>query len=162
MDQWDINRPSGVCHGTGRRIEPGEEYFAALIETEDGLRRRDYSLQYWQQARPQVYCFWKTKMVQPAEKRSAFIDNQMLEAFFERLAVETDPERVAFRFVLALILIRRRRLRYEGSVAIDGRQAWRLRWVGRKETVDVIDPQLDQQQIEQITSQLGQVLNAQL
>jgi len=162
MDQWDIHRPSGTCYGTGRKIEPGEEYYAALVETEQGLQRRDYSLQYWQAERPQVYCFWRTKMVQQTSKRPTFVDDQMLEAFFDRLASETDPDKVAFRFVLALILVRRRRLRYEGSIAVDGRHIWRLRWAGQKDLVDVIDPQLDQEQIEQITRQLSQVLNAQL
>jgi len=101
-------------------------------------------------------------MVQQTSKRPTFVDDQMLEAFFDRLASETDPDKVAFRFVLALILVRRRRLRYEGSIAVDGRHIWRLRWAGQKDLVDVIDPQLDQEQIEQITRQLSQVLNAQL
>lgn len=90
------------------------------------------------------------------------MDDQMLEAFFDRLATETDPERIAFRFVLALILVRRRRLRYEASLVVDDRQVWRLRWVGQKETVDVIDAQMDQEQIDEVTRQLSQVLHAEL
>lgn len=162
MDQWDIHRPSGSCHGTGSRIEPGQEYYAALVETENGLQRRDYSVEYWQENRPSVYCFWKTRMPAATSKRCTFVDEQMLEAFFERLATETDPERIAFRFVLALILVRRRRLRYEGTLVVDGRQVWRLRWVGQKETVDVIDAQMDQEQIDEVTRQLSQVLRAEL
>lgn len=162
MDQWDIHRPSGSCHGTGSRIEPGKEYYAALVETENGLQRRDYSLEYWQENRPSVYCFWKTRMPAATSKRCTFVDEQMLEAFFERLAAETDPERIAFRFVLALILVRRRRLRYETTLVVDGRQVWRLRWVGQKETVDVIDAQMDQEQIDEVTRQLSQVLRAEL
>jgi len=34
MADWEINRPLGVCSGSGRRIEYGEDYFGALADTE--------------------------------------------------------------------------------------------------------------------------------
>ena len=42
MSEWEINKPLGQCSGTERTIEYGEEYFAALIETEEGLQRYDF------------------------------------------------------------------------------------------------------------------------
>jgi len=37
MAEWDINRPLGECCGSGQKIEAGQEYFGALVETEEGL-----------------------------------------------------------------------------------------------------------------------------
>ena len=162
MSDWDIHRPQGQCCATGQKIEVGQEYYAALVETDQGFERRDFSAEYWGKERPSVYCFWKTRLPEANPKRPLFIDDQMLTAFFERLATETDPERVAFRFVLALVLMRRRRLRYETTVTDHDTESWRLRWVGQKDFVDVVNPHLDEERITQLSQQIGQVLNADL
>ncbi len=162
MSDWTIHRPQGQCCATGQKIEVGQGYYAALVETEQGFERRDFSVEYWEKERPQVFCFWKTRLPESNQKRPLFIDDPMLIAFFERLSGETDPERVAFRFVLGLILMRRRRLKYEATVMSDGVEVWRLRWVGQKDTVDVANPHLDEERITQLSQQIGQVLNADL
>jgi len=162
MSDWDIHRPQGQCCATGQKIEVGQEYYAALVETDQGFERRDFSAEYWEKERPSVYCFWKTRLPEASQKRPLFIDDQMLTAFFERLASETDPERVAFRFVLALVLMRRRRLKYEATVTDHDTESWRLRWVGQKDFVDVVNPHLDEERITQLSQQIGQVLNADL
>jgi hypothetical protein len=162
MAEWVINKPLGECSGTGRKIAPGEEYFGALVETDQGLERRDFSKEYWEKEKPAVFCFWKSRLASPDEKKELFVSDEMLMAFFERLAPETDPEKISFRFVLALVLMRKRRLKYDGT-RIDGdREIWRLRIPGEKDAVDVVNPHLDESQIEQLTSQIGQILQADL
>jgi hypothetical protein len=121
MDEWEIEKPLGQCWGSGRKIECGEEYFAALVETDEGL------------------------------------------PFFERLAEETEQEKINFRFVLTLILMRKRRLKYDSSKLEDDKDIWRLKVVGSdKEFADVINPHLDEGQIEQLSSQLSQILQVEL
>ena len=48
MDEWEIDKPLGHCYGTGRKIGYGEEYYGALVETDEGLARRDFCVDYWQ------------------------------------------------------------------------------------------------------------------
>jgi hypothetical protein len=36
MDEWEIDKPLGQCYGTGKKIQYGEEYFGALVETQEG------------------------------------------------------------------------------------------------------------------------------
>ncbi len=162
MAEWVINKPLGECFGTGRKIAPGEEYFGALVETDQGLERRDFSREYWDKEKPAVFCFWKSRLADPDEKKELFVSDEMLMAFFERLAAETDPEKVSFRFVLALVLMRKRRLKYDGTRTEGDREIWRLRVPGEKDTVEVANPHLDEGQIEQLTSQIGQILQADL
>ena len=158
MDQWEIDKPLGQCYGTGKNIEYGEEYFGALVETDQGLARRDFCADYWQNQKPEVFCFWKTKLPQPGQKRTRFVDDDMLMAFFERLGRESEQEKINFRFVLTLILMRKRRLKYDSSRNKDGKEIWRLRVVGGNDMVEVTNPCLDEEQIEQLTSQIGQIL----
>ena len=162
MDEWEINKPLGQCYGTGRKIEYGEEYFGALVETGEGLQRRDFCADYWEEEKPNVFCYWKTRLPHPSQKKQIFVDDEMLLAFFERLGKETEQEKVNFRFVLALILMRKRRLKYDATRVEDANEIWRLRITGEKQFVEVINPHLDEEQIEQLSSQIGQILQADL
>ena len=162
MAEWDINRPLGQCAGTGKIIEPQEEYFAALIETAEGLERKDFCAGFWQQNQPKVYCFWKSKMPLPNQKKKIFIDDDMLMAFFERLGTETDPDKINFRFVLTLVLMRKRKLKYDNSKNEDGKEIWQLKITGSHETAEVVNPHLTEDKIEELSSQLGQILQVEL
>ena len=162
MGEWDINKPLGQCHGSGKRIEYGEEYFGALVETREGLQRRDFCADYWESRKPEVFCHWKTRLPQPGQKKQIFVDDDMLMAFFDRLERESEQEKIDFRFVLALILMRKRRLKYEGTRVENESEIWRLRITGDKQTVEVMNPHLDEQQIEQLSSQIGEILQTDL
>jgi len=163
MSEWDINKPLGCCCATGRKIEPGEEYFGALVQTEQGLQRRDFCGEYWQREKPDVFCFWRTKLPEPNQKRQIFIDDDMLVAFFERLGMETSQESVNFRFALALVLMRKRRLKYDSTKSEGDREIWRLRTVGEDRKIEeVVNPHLNQEQIDQLSMQIGQILQTDL
>ena len=162
MEEWQISKPLGQCCGTGKKIEYGEEYFAALVETEEGLQRRDYCSDYWQKEKPDVFCYWRTKLPNPEQKKRIFVDDEMLMAFFERLEQESEQEKINFRFVLTLVLMRKRRLKYDSTKIEDDREVWRLKVTGEKEFVEVVNPHLDEEQIEQLSSQIGQILQVEL
>ena len=162
MDEWEIDKPLGHCHGSGKKIECGEEYFGALVETDEGLQRRDFCADYWQKEKPEVFCYWKTKLPHPGQKKHRFVDDDMLIAFFDRLEGEAEQEKVNFRFVLALILMRKRRLKYDSSEIQGEKEVWRLRIAGDKQTVEVVNPHIDEEQIEQLSSQIGQILQMDL
>ncbi len=158
MADWEIKKTLGQCSGTDRKLKVGEEYFAALIETDEGFERRDFSVEFWERQKPDIYCFWKTKIPDSAQKKKIFVDDEMLMTFFERLATETDEEKVNFRFVLTLVLMRKRKLKYDSSRTTEGREAWTLKVTGENRTVDVINPHLTEEQVEQLSSQMGQIL----
>ncbi len=162
MADWEIQKPMGECGGTGQTIEPGHEYYGALVDSPEGLQRKDFSEDYWLDQKPEVYCYWKSKLPFPNEKKKLFVSDEMLMAFFERLESETEPERINFRFVLTLILMRKRRLKYDASEVVDGKEVWTLRVTGEKRMVKVVNPHLEEDQIEELSGQMGQVLNADL
>ena len=158
MAEWEIKKTLGQCSGTGREFEIGEEYFAALVEGQEGLQRQDFSADYWNESKPAVFCFWKTKMPNPEQKKKIFVDDEMLMSFFDRLAEETDPEKINFRFVLTLILMRKRKLKYEGCEMLEGDEVWTLKVTAQDRSEKVINPHLTEDQIEGLTSQMGQIL----
>ena len=77
-----------------------------------------------------------------------------------RLAETTQPEKLCFRFVLTLILMRKRLVIYENTRHDEaGREIWTVRLKGREERLDVIDPKPTDEQIASVREQLGQILN---
>jgi hypothetical protein len=158
MADWEIKKTLGQCTGTGREFEIGEEYFASLVEGEEGLERVDFSAEYWNEHQPSVYCFWKTKLPGPEEKKKIFVSDEMLMVFFDRLADETDPEKINFRFVLTLILMRKRKLKYDSCTIDDGKEVWTLKVTGQDRYEKVVNPHLTEDQIEGLTGQMGQIL----
>lgn len=162
MEEWEISKSLGHCFGTEKEIEPGQEYFAALVETEEGLQRRDYSSDCWQEQKPEVYCYWKTRLPLPDQKKQLFVDDEMLMTFFDRLAEETEEEKISFRFVLMLILMRKRRLKYDSTKTEADKEIWSLKVTGDKRLVEVVNPHLDEEKIEQLSSQVGQILQVEL
>jgi hypothetical protein len=159
---WEIKKSLGQCCGSGEAFTPGADYYAALIETEQGLERRDYSVSFWETQKPAVYCFWKSRIPEGREKKRLFVSDEMLVSFFDRLAEETESDKVNFRFVLMLILMRKRKLKYDSSKTEDGREVWTLRVTGEDRSVQVVNPHLAEDQIEQLSSQMGQILQVEL
>ena len=65
--------------------------------------------------------------------------------------------------MLALVLMRKRRLKYESSKIEDGKEIWRLKITGGdKEFVELVNPHLAEEQIEELSSQIGQILQVDL
>jgi len=162
MEEWEIEQPLGQCSGTEKKIAPGDEYIGALVETSEGLQRWDFCLDYWLEHKPQVYCHWKTRIPLPDQKKHIFVDDDMLMAFFERLENETDPEKLNFRFVLALILMRKKKLKYDSTRIENNSEIWRLKITGTDDCAEVLNPRIDEEQIEQLSSQIGQILQTEL
>ena len=118
--------------------------------------------EFWDQQKPEVYCFWRTKLPLAEQKKKLFIDDDMLMAFFERLAQETEQEKINFRFVLALVLMRKRLLKYESQQQRDGLEVWHMKVAGTKDFTDVVNPHLDESKIEELSSQMGEILKVDL
>lgn len=80
-----------------------------------GFRRIDVSLEAWGgEHRPEgVFAHWKAVVPEPNAKKKVFVDNDVLLNLLRRLADADAPDRVAFRFVLALILMRKKMVRYD-------------------------------------------------
>jgi hypothetical protein len=161
---YDVARPQGKCHVTGNTIEPGAKMMAALRETPTGFERLDISLQAWPNFdRKDVLAFWQTVLPTPQQtKKKLFVDDQVLCELFERLASTTEPAKLNFRFVLGLILMRKRMIIYESTRNEQDKEIWKVRFKGRDDEIDLINPKLDEQQVMEVSQQLGEILNEEL
>ena len=161
---YDVPRPAGVCAVSGRAIQPGEKFVAAVRETPTGLERLGISPEAWAGFdRGQLLGFWQAVMPRPEQKaKKLFVDDEVLCTLFERLADTSEPAKLNFRFVLGLILMRKRQVVYETTRSEDGRDVWVVRLKGREDRLDLIDPKLNEAQVGEVSQQLGEILNEEL
>ena len=160
---FEVARPQGRCAVTGRAIPPDEKFMAALRETPAGFERLDVCTEAWPTFdRKDVVAFWQTVMPKSQARKQIFVDDQVLCDLFERLAAVAEPAKLNFRFVLGLILMRKRLLVYESTRLDNEREIWLLRPKGRQDTLEMLNPKLDESQMADVSRQLGEILNEEL
>ena len=163
--EYNITKTGGLCTGCEKQLEPGEEYTATVRETDEEFLREDFCDSCWQQQAEDIpgrFGVWKTKVPLPKEKKKVFVDDELLVNFFHRLDGTEDEDRINFRFVLALVLMRKKVLNYEGNRQEQGREVWLMRAKGSSDTYEVVDPHLDEEKIAQVIENLGQILEGEL
>lgn len=131
-----------------------------------GLIRRDYSLGAWEQGpMPQgVVCFWRTVVPESARPATRLDEGVLLE-LLERLSEEADPRRERLRLVLALVLLRRRRLRLVDRRTTSGEERWTLEHRGGEGdawTVEVAAPRMSEEDSRAVADELGALLGGEL
>lgn len=162
---YALGRPHGKCSVCGRIIPPGEKFTAAVRECAAGLERVDLGAECWDAFdQSALLAHWRATMPsgQGSAKPRIFVDDNVLCDLFERLAESPagdEPGKVNFRFVLGLILMRKRLLTYESTHVAGAQEFWTVRLKGRTEQIDLLNPRLDEQQVALVSEQLGQILS---
>ena len=165
LSSYPLGRRTGACASTGRVIEPGSPFIGVLAESpgSDELERLDFSRDAWESgARPEpprrVFASWRGVMPDRDAKAHALIDDESLIDLVTQLEGVSEPRRVAFRYVLALILVRRRLLRSEGSTS--GALMVRVSRPGHEPgpPMRIEEPALDTGAIADVTEQLSEIV----
>lgn len=168
---YQVGKSTGTCAASGRNLEPGTPCIAALCEPGEGeegevalgLVRRDYSVEAWESgSRPQgLFSWWRTKVPPLGGQKRLLVEDDALLDLFDRLAEEEDHRRRAFRWVLGLILVRKKLLRLEGSARTDQGDVFLLRRRGSDPELppmELPDPKLDEGDARAIADELGEIM----
>jgi hypothetical protein len=111
--EYDFPGPASACAASGAELRPGDRYYAALFERAGRYERADYAEGAWRGAPPGAIAHWKGRIRTHAAAPKTKIDDGRLFECFDHLADAGDASRLRFRYVVALLLMRRRKLRFE-------------------------------------------------
>src|SRR5436305_4474391 len=150
MTEYQIQPNTRVCAVTGKPLEVGERFFTALLEEGDHFLRKDFSHGAWQGPPPHAFSFWTGVVPAAEDNRKPRFDDDLLEECFHRLDGQTDPSRVNFRYVVALLLVRRRRLKFEETKVEDGVEKIHVRCAHSGERHEVTNPRLGEDEMSQV------------
>ena len=165
--EYNISKTAGLCTACEKQLAPEEEFVAVLRDTADQFLREDFCVECWNSQDkpegPDVFGIWRSKVPPAQEKKKLLVDDDLLINFFHRLDGESDEAKISFRFVLALVLMRKRLLIYDRLERRDqGEEVWLMHLRGSDLTHEVIDPRMDEDKIAEVSGQLGQILNGEI
>lgn len=166
-----IGRPNDTCAATGEPLSPGDRIVSVLrVEPGEGSSRLDVAEHAWREGwRPEsgshaggeVVAIWRGAVPASKDKADARpVDDEDLVGLFEQIAEPEDEQAVELRYVLAWMLVRRRRLRLEGQRK--GRlRVRRVTATGAymdAAPIEVVDPGLDEDQLEEAMERVAVLL----
>lgn len=159
MIDYEVQRCTRHCAVTLRELQPGETFFSTLTAEGAQVVRRDYAPEAWQGPPEGVLGWWKAQMPERDAKKVHWAPNDVMLELLETL--EPQPDKQDMRYVLALLLIRRRVLRLEDTEHDAAGQEISVLYCPRRETtyrVAAVMP--DEARTAEIQDELARLLFA--
>jgi len=160
--EWQMPPSTGQCAAGDRAFEPGDAFRAYLFATPGGYERRDYCLACAPPAGEAPIASWKARHAAPSAPRRRALDVETVYALFEGLAADGPPQQRQLRFVLALLLWRRRVLKLTDTVQEGEQEHWRFAAPSRGDLHVVERPPLAEEEIERLSAQLESLISGQV
>jgi hypothetical protein len=158
MVDYQIQPSTRRCSASGRELRAGEQYYSVLLEEGGKFVRKDYSVEVWQGPPEGAFSFWLGRLSPPQAKRRQPIDDEMLLDCFQRLQGQLEPSRIRFRYVLALLLMRRRRLKFETSRTEGPQEVLVMRCTRTGARHEVVNPGLTEEELATVQDDMFQAL----
>jgi hypothetical protein len=108
---FEITHCSRQCAATGRTFAPGETYFSTLHMEGGSPVRRDFAAAEWRGPAEGALAWWKARMPDNDSSKPKLAPQDVLLNLFTELADR--PDEAEFRYLLGLLLIRRRIVKLE-------------------------------------------------
>jgi len=167
IQDWKIRSTHAKCEVTGHPFADGEEFYTCIFEDPetDGFVRRDFSAPAWQETRggmdPAPFSFWKSTYKAPVrtveEKHG---EDASIEGMLRRFVEEDDPATENARYILALMLERKRILHQADAREVGERVLLFYEHGDSGDVFIIADPGLKLDEIETIQREVADLLAA--
>ncbi|MCX7421928.1 MAG: hypothetical protein NT013_20605 [Planctomycetia bacterium] len=150
MQDYNVKPIGRICAGTGQELVPGSLCHSVLVEKNGELHRFDYSEAGWAQPPEGFLAHWRCEVPAAVATTKKNFDPDELMRQFEQLYEEASPAQDKFRYVLALLLLKRRRLKLEGTKNVDDQEFLELNGARGEGTFLILDQNLDDAEVTQL------------
>ena len=159
MTDYEIQGPARVCAATGRELKPGDRFHAVLTEDGGKFVRTDYAADAWPGPPPGAVAHWAGTVPSADKPRRPVVNDELLLGCFDRLKDSADADGVNFRYVAALLLMRRKRFKFEDVVRdAAGADVLLVRDARGGAVHHVADPHLTDEQVGAVQAEVFRVL----
>ena len=163
LQNWHLRSRAHACAQTEIPFEDGQQMYTAIYfdPATGGYLRRDVSLPAWEQelAERTPYSYWKTTYQKHVtEEKPDIASKESALALLQRLTEEDEPRTEHARYILAIMLERKRQLT---ETAVKHTETGIMRFYENKKTGDVFiirDPELRLDEIEQVQDEVAMLL----
>ena len=157
VDYEDKVSSAQSCCMCGREFTPEEQYLSALFEEGEVFQRQDFCADCWQGPPAGSFSHWRGRVPAAEEDPKRFVDTGELLQLFVRLEGVTEPRQSAFRYLLGLLLVRKRLLKPLTGRERQGRTLM-VTEPGGETTYEVPVPRLSAAELAEVSAQMGAVL----
>jgi len=157
MFDFEIARFTRHCHATGRELAPGETFYSVLVTEGAEVVRQDFAAAAWQGPPEKAIGWWKSQVPHLHNKKLNLAPSEVMLQYFQEL--EGRPDKEDERYVLALLMIRRRVVRQERTEQDPMGREIAVLYCSRNETeyrTPVVVP--DVRRAAEIQEELGKLL----
>ena len=161
QQDWNIKSRSAACDATGKPFKEGETFFTALFQEGEGFRRADLCEEAWNarasdEQAPPLFSSWRSKFEPPAPPAPEALPRDDAEGMLRRLIESHDPKHTNTRYLLAVMLERKRLLRPQPSPDKDTLIYERS---GTGETFIITDPHLSLSDLVAVQEEVSAMLS---
>ncbi|MCE9530780.1 MAG: hypothetical protein K8T89_06605 [Planctomycetes bacterium] len=158
MTPYQIQGPARQCAATGRELRPGERIYSVLLEEAGQFVRKDYAADAWPGPPANSAAYWCGRIPASGAARRPTINEEWLIDCFTHLSEATEPAQRNFRYVVALLLMRRKRLKFDDVKLVDGEEYLLLRDARTGARYEVLDPRLNEAEANAVQEEVFRVL----
>jgi hypothetical protein len=158
MNEWRIHRREPSCARCERAFAEGDRIFSMLYLEGERLRREDHCEACFEEpAEPEgELLFWRTR--HSLDRRARFaVDFEAIEELFLALEGVREPARRELRYLLALLLLRKKRLKLVGVRRQPSGETLCVRRPRRQEEFEVLVFELDSARVSSLQAELARV-----
>lgn len=168
-DSWHIRLRSSNCHESKQPFSDGEPFYTAIFQNEEKgeFERRDFCVSAWetlendpQGAKP--YSFWRTtfEVIPEDPKDRDVVGNESAEAMLRRLIEEDDAKSEKARYILAIMLERKKIFRQTDLQENNGARMLFYEHARSGEAFIVRDPNLKLEEIDAVQEEVAMWLDS--
>lgn len=158
MINYQIHGPARLCAVTGRELKAGEKVYSILRDENGQFVRTDYAADAWAGAPEGAVAWWAGRIPDAGRPARPTINDELLADCFEHLADTTDPARQRFRYVVALLLMRRKRLKFEDAGRRGDCETLIVRDARSGRRYEIEDPLLTDAEMDAVRDEVFRVL----
>ena len=163
QQNWSIRSRAHTCAVTQRPFEDGELFHTSVYfdPEENGYVRRDVCAEAWAQEQEQrkPIAAWKTRYQKVlAEAKPEIAPKESVQALLQRFIEEGDPRTENARYILALMLERKRQITQTAEKEVDGAK---MLFYENKKTGEIFivrDPELRLDEIADMQDEVATLL----
>ena len=143
MISYSVDKPTRLCAATGRELKVGERIHSVLYEENGRFRRKDFGAEAWTEPPAGTIAHWPNRLPAADAKSKQPIDDELLFECFDHLGDNADGSQRNLRYILALLLMRRKKLILVEGPNAEASDAMILKDRKRGKVYNVIDPRLN-------------------
>lgn len=159
VKRYDLAEPKEICAVSGKALAAGEAVYSVLFDREGKWQRQEVAVEAWPGPPDGAVSYWRTRITTAKPTGPVKTDPQRLwDCFIGIVETNLEPRQEQLRYLLALWLVRCRRLKLVRREAVEGGSRLLVQASQVKRTFEVNEPTISPEECERLEQELAELL----